>query len=207
MKFLKNILQVAATICVLALLALPARAQVGFDLWGPVRDVALTNGGSTLINATSGTYVTNQAILTRNFNGIAVADYFVCTNSGTNTFSILPQVSPDTTNWYSLSNYSLGVWLSATNTNNYYASASLITTNWYNLPGTPTSPTAYSSGFNTSYLTYAPFTNSGTISNTGSTQVGIAWSIADGYAYYRTIFYVTGTNSVGGTLHARLRGN
>jgi hypothetical protein len=190
------------TVAMLAMLALPARAQVGFDLWGPNRIIALTNQ-ITAVTANGST--TNNPVLTRMFDGTSVVFYWFGTNFGSNTFQVLPQTSADTTNWNSLSNYAIGYWTTVTNTNSY--NGTVISTNQYLLPGTPTSVTASSSGFSTPYLSYSPFTNSGVYSNNANAQIAIAYTVADQGAYFRTIYTTTGTNTYGGFWIGRVKGN
>ena len=188
----------------LALAAIPASAQLGFDIWGPIRDVSLSNATVAITaSGSSATLTTNNAILLRLFDGIAVVDYFIATNNGANVGYVIPQTSPDTTNWYNLSNYTTGVAASISTTNYYYTSNGIITTNVYQLPGYVTTVTASTSGWANPYVASAPFTNYGPLTNTG--QFAIAFKLGDQYPYFRTIFSTVGTNSYGGTLHARLK--
>ena len=152
------------------------------------------------------------------FIGSAFIDVWAVTNNGTNTVTVTPQTSQDTTNWTSLTNYAI----STTNTLTYYTNTAysgnvtgaLLATNMDVYPFTTTTPTASTAGFATPYPLPQPFTNTGYFTpvlngpganvTNGMTRIGIA-NVADLSHYFRLVITNSGTNEVLATFNARRR--
>ena len=203
MKFTKKLFAglwlFAAVLC-----AIPASAQVGFDTFTPVRLLPFTGAttAKTTNIFTAGTVVTNGPIDKSLFTGrstILIAAGSNITTTGTLTAQVYG--SPDTTNFYALTNYAV-----VTNTTSFIATNGIYTnltiTNTPYLPGTLTTPTAYSAGYATPYLAALPFTNGGAITlplNPDSiTQ--FAFPMIDQYRYLYIVWTpsaTSGTNLFG----------
>jgi hypothetical protein len=191
MKFLNKIK--LAAISLVALVTLPAAAQVGFDTYGQLRTLVLA--APTILNGGAATF-TNTPVDTHGFEGIAKVDIFSCTNSG-GALTALLYTSPDLTNWTALANYSLAQSATVIYTNTMYGNATNLTaTNTYNLPGAIVTPTVNTAGFASPYLDgSSPFTNSGAITLTSKKIYTIGYSIQDAARFVQIVWTPTGSSS------------
>ena len=211
-KIFAKLLAVAAVIG----LGASALAQGGFDFYALTKTVPLqvTNTGNGGVLAC----YTWPIDISGKFIGSAFIDVWAVTNNGTNTVTVTPQTSQDTTNWTSLTNYAI----STTNTLTYYTNTAysgnvtgaLLATNMDVYPFTTTTPTASTAGFATQYPLPQPFTNTGYFTpvlngpganvTNGMTRIGIA-NVADLSHYFRLVITNSGTNEVLATFNARRR--
>lgn len=193
MKFLNKIK--LAVIGAIALVALPAVAQVGFDTYGQLRTVILAPP-TILINGGLATSTTNPPVDTHGFEGIAKVDIMSCTNSG-GALTAQLFTSPDLTNWTALANYSLAQSATIAYTNTMYGNATNVqATNTYNLPGAIVTPTANTAGFATPYLdSSSPFTNSGALTVTTKKVYTIGYNIQDAARFVQIVWTPTGSSS------------
>lgn len=187
MKFLKlnlMLLAVASFVC-------QASAQI--DIFDSTRTLVL-DAQRSITNASS-SLVTNTIADTHGFIGTAKIDFLVLTNSAGGTLSVAIQGSADLTNWTSLTSVAYGINATVVYTNTFYGNiTNTIATNSYILPGTLTTPTAFSSGFASTYLLPAPFTNTASALNltpNGAYQVG--YSVEDAPRYLRLVYNTGGT--------------
>jgi hypothetical protein len=175
----------------LAAFGLCASANAQFDYFAAPRTIVLTYPSK--LTATD----SNSVIDIHGFEGVAKIDFICTTNNTTNAVTVQIMTSPDRTNWSALSSYALAVSNSIITTNNYYGTATPLATNVYLFAGTVTTPSAASSGFVTTYLNPAPFTNSGSITiNTGAAEIGFVPTDAQRYLQAVWTFAGTSTNSV-----------
>ena len=101
------------------------------------------------------------------FQGVVLVHLAGFTNSGAGTITGQLYSSPDWTNWTAVP-YATPTASTVITTNSYYA-ASLTGTNTYLLPGALTTPTAFTAGFETSYIAAPVYTNVGAVSIIGGT--------------------------------------
>ena len=227
MNMIKKIL-LAGSLAILSTVAChDAKAQgggLGSDLNGPNRIFLLSNTVVSVNFGAAGTW-TNQPMLTRYMDGIAVFSGFIYTNappgSGTNATYVGIQTSKDTTNWNSLTNYAVNAYVANTESNYYYGitgyttnttsgvtstnGIGLTSTNFFLLPSTNVTPNAVTSGFGTSYKSAIQYTNLNPYYTNTTEQFALAWSIRDQGPYVRVIFGGNGTNIFGGILYAHLQ--
>jgi hypothetical protein len=170
----------AAVVCAGLLLgAVSAKAQGSFDLYysnirtvqgnTPFLDTPATGGG------TAGN-LTNPPVDLRGAIGIATVDIPLLTNTtGGQVWTVLPQMSPDLTNW-STPLFALGTAYTAISTNLTYGTNTLATNNFI-LPVALTVPVPASAGFAypPGYLGGNPYTNTAavTMNMLGDTMLGI----------------------------------
>lgn len=134
----------------------PAKAsETPFDVFETPRTFTL--GVNNIAASTGSTGVTNTWVDLSKAVGVAKIDIGVITNSvnTSNVLSVNIQVSPDTTNIYTLTNFAL----ITTNTlvirtNSYWGAGAITNTNFVLVPGQSVTPTASSAGFATAYLSY-----------------------------------------------------
>lgn len=206
---MKNISKILAATAVVAsaFLAAPA-AHAQFDFWGQPRTVVAV--APTTLNFNSGASpLTNGYIDLHVFTGIGKLDLIGWTNQAGGTLTATLIHSDDTTNWYTVSNYSACVYTTFKYTNNLYGTQTPVGTNNFLLPGTWTTPTVATAGFASPYVAASPFTNSGAITfvasgNLGAMSVGIN---CEDLRRYLAVVWTTGgtvTNCViGADLTAR----
>lgn len=175
-----------------ALIALPAAAQNGFDLFSIPRTITII---PTTVTTAGITNVIDLAPLT----GIGKLDIVASTNAAsTSTVTLLS--STDNTNWFLFTNYAKAT----AYTVNYTNSGNLanIATNRYMLPGTTVTPTTSTSGFASSYLLPAAFTGTGGITVTNQPIV-LGVVIDNSPRYLAVGCAATATSTFGVTLTAR----
>jgi hypothetical protein len=192
-----------------------ALAQGGFDFYSLDKTIAFT---VTNTSAATACYTQPIAIAGR-FIGSAFIDVAVFTNYSTNTLTVVPQTSNDTTNWTTLTNYAISTNYSLSDTNTYYSggtTGALLATNLDVFPFQLITPTAATAGFAAAYSLPQPFTNSGVftpianglgvsgVETNGITRIGIQ-NVADLSHYFRLVITNTGTNEFMATFHGRRR--
>jgi hypothetical protein len=185
MKFNKILLAVAA---VAACIATSAQAQIGFDTFAVSRTYVLAAPQNI---GPASNLVTNGPIDKVKLSGTGKIDFLTVTNTGTTggTLTATLYTSVDQTNLVALANYAL-ITAPTTDsiTNYYYGGPNLTCNNSVLLPGTVTSPTAWSAGFNTPYLAPSLFTNSGAITLTGNKTVQVGIRITDTPRYIYVVY-------------------
>ena len=213
MKFSK-ILAVAVAVGAALLSPPTASAQLGFDAFAamdtvilqPPAQVTVTNSSAAL-NGYSNAVPVDCFVLT----GVAAIDLTWTTNAGfgaaMGNMKATILTSPDTTNWYSLSNYCLATPYSFTYTNASFGNASNLTASTlYNLPGQPTTPYPPSAGQATPYLAENSWTSTGAIVVTNNTTQTVGVRMVDQNRYFEVLWTpvnATGTNgTVSATIHA-----
>lgn len=227
MKLAKSVLKLILVAVAAVGLCRSAKAQFGFDLYGPNMTILSTNTGAAYSSGPSGLNTqnfTNAPILMRIFTGIGVLQGFFSTNataavqSGTNTASLALYGSKDTTNWTVYTNVAIATQLSISNNNYYYGTSAyttntvsgvtitngigLLTTNWYDLPSTNLTPSASSQGWATTYLGAIGYTNGGSNVLTAG-YFTWAWLIDDQAPYLRVVWSSGGTNVLTANILAR----
>jgi len=177
----------------LALGAIAASAQSGFDMFGVPRTAVLST--PQVITVSSAAYVTNGPIDTHGFLGTAKVDIFSVTNgSGAGTMTAQLYTSSDTTNLTALSTYALATSTTVTYTNaGLGAGTNISASTTYLLPGVLTTPTAATAGWATPYLATPQFTNAGAITITGKGIYSIGYNIADANRYLYIVYAPGGT--------------
>lgn len=181
MKFITKILAVLA----LALIAFNASAQ--FNYFEDPRILVLTY--PTNLTASSSNYV----IDTHGFEGVGTVTIIGTTNVSVNAMTAQLFSSPDRTNWTAVT-YALATSNSVLTTNVYYGSGTPLATNITMRAGTKTTPTASTSGFATSYILPAPYTNVGTVTISGQVQV-LGFSVPDAGRYLQVSYVIAGTST------------
>lgn len=211
MKNLKLNLRLATLLAaivslVLTLLPQPARAQGSFDAFSAMRTLIVQQPTNILYQAAV-FGATNAAVDIRLMTGTVKLDISAATNvPGTLTGGV--QVSTDNTNWTALQNYAIANPTKINYTNLYYGTNTMIVTNTWNLDGTNTTPTAATSGFASTYIIPAPFTNTAATFTLAAPNgvTTIAFRADDQPRYLRCYWNVggTGTNvTVSATLTGR----
>ncbi len=198
MKFTQKIL------AAIAVLALATSAYAQSDTFGQPRSIVLCAPTVLIGSAATGT-VTNGAIDTHGFDGIATIDVILVTNlMGTLTAQF--EGSIDQTNWAALSNYAMATSATIIITNGYYGSTNLTATNIFLYPGVVTAPTASTAGFATSFLNPALFTNSAALSVGSVGYVKIGYNVSDAPRYLHVIWTAKGTALTNVTVGALFTG-
>jgi hypothetical protein len=207
MKHLKFSLLFTA---VLAMIALPALAQRGNDLFYPTRTLTL----APPTQQAGATSVTNLPTDIRMYDGIVAVTIMSYTNGGGTFTATLEQSSTtNITGWGALSGYSIAVPTTIIYTNNVMVSGgstNMLGTNYWLLPGTPTTPTASTAGFATSYLLSQEMTNTGAITLPAGGATLIGFNAGDQKRYVHIIFTSTGaatTNFCGAVLSGYTHGS
>lgn len=189
-----NTLKKIAVGASLMLAACASFAQRGIDIFEATRTIDVAPA-QNLIGWNSG-IVTNQPALIIGAVGAAKLDIIAETNVGTagGTMTVTPQVSSDTTNWATLTNYALiTAPTSVISTNNYYGSPGIQSTNFVMIPGVQTTPNAATAGFSTPYLAElgggtAAYTNGGAITLTAGVHEEVGFLIQEQPRYWRLIY-------------------
>lgn len=195
-------------LAIAALLAVCHTARAQYDTFGDVRTVIIAQPtnvwgtGAATLNTGGANYTNRHTDLTP-FEGIVRVDIAVLTNT-VGTFTLLLQNSSDQTAWSTFTNYAIGNPTQFILTNVYYGS-NLTCTNIWLLPGTNTTVTAATAGFQGNYLTAAPFTNSGTLT-VGNLPLTIGFRRDDAPRYFRFILQSTGGASTNASVQATLTG-
>ena len=209
MKFLKNILTVAALLTVTC----TAFAQRGFDTYSIPRWLTLAPP-TTIAAVQAGSTTTNSWVDIKGLDGVAAINVFCSTNVGNTTFTVAVQASNDQTNLAWLASASIATPATIIYTNTYYggtnaSGAWLNASDVFNLAGAITTPTASIAGWATPYLNAAanPFTN--TLSSVTLVQAGyttIGFNAGDAPRYLRLIVIPTGA-ATNGVVGAQICGN
>jgi hypothetical protein len=184
-KYLIVMLSVAA-VCIST-----ARAQN--DIFNTVRTA---NIGSVSAIGIGGLPATNGPVDILGYNGRGVVLLTTFTNGigGGNLYAAV-ETSPDTTNWTQLANYAVITSpTSISYTNTGYAGANLVVADNFLLPGTITTPTAYSAGFNTPDLATLMFTNTGTVNVSKNGNYAIGINLTDSARYIHVVWTGSATN-------------
>ena len=200
---MKNLTQwILGLVAAVALMAAPCNAQ---QLFSSQRSIVLA-APQIITAATTATAfaVTNGPIDIGGFVGEAFIDINSFTNAGGVMTATIDTSNNSTnaTSWTALSSFAVIPSTTSYSYTNYtdpgFAS-NVYATNPYLLPGTITTPTAYSAGFQTPYLAPLQWTNTTpvTITTKGVYRLGIR--AVDQKRYLRIIFTPTGasTNWVG----------
>lgn len=194
MKFKNFIL--AAGLLIAA--ALPAHAQTGFNYFAEPRIINLTPS----TNMTAGTS-SNFWVDIHGMAGTCIILISGTTNGATTAFNVQFYTSSDRTNTLPLANYAIATMTPVVYTN-INLNVSQTATNNVFYPGVKTTPNASQSGFATSYVAPAGFTNTGAINVFTSTQV-IGFSLPDNARYLQAVWTSTGaaTNTMSAVLIGR----
>lgn len=180
---MKKFLNIALT--GLALLGLVSTASAQADLFTQTRTVVLAAPNTLSTIGTSLT--TNGPIDVRGFDSKVLINVFSVTNAGNATITATFQTSDDTTNWVAIPNYAKAI-PTTVSTTNYWGGYSNAVSQTALVPGVWTTPTAYSSGFATAYLTPASYTNSGAVDVAGKLYTQISYPVESGRQYLRVIW-------------------
>ena len=206
---MKSKLSILFTIAMLAI-AFTASAQRGLDTFYPTR--TLTLAPPTL--QSGATSVTNLPTDIRIFDGICAVTIMSYTNGGgTFTATLEQSSSTNVSTWSAISASALGVPTTIIYTNNVLVSGgstNMVGTNYWLLPGTPTTPTASTAGFATSYLANSEMTNTGAITLPAGGVALVGCNVGDQKRYIHIIFTSTGaatTNFCGATLSGFTHGS
>jgi prepilin-type N-terminal cleavage/methylation domain-containing protein len=192
---LVEMLIIMAIIGLFAALAIPARAQNGFDMFLTPR-VAIVENVRQLDN--SAATFASLTCDTHGYEGIAAVVITSITNgAASSVLTVTPQTSPDQVTWSTLTNFAVAKSATVIYTNLYYGTNGLTATNTYLLAGTITSPTAATAGFATPYLdpTSTPFTNVAAITISAKGTYLIGYNLNDAPRYFRVLWTPTGTSS------------
>jgi len=158
MKFSKLTVGIVATV---VMLAGTVSGQIA-DFYRVPREVILA-APATLSTVGTAT-VTNGAIDTAMFSGIARIQIFALTNAAGVAQTALLEQSDDSTNWSTFPNYALATTTSLSFTNSQLGGGTnTIITQSFLFPGSIVTPTANTSGWATPYINYGQFTNTGAL--------------------------------------------
>jgi len=200
MKFPKIILSLVAVIG----LAVSAQAQLGFDQFTVPRVVEFdTNNGAAIATANAAAAWSNAPVDIRPFIGgtsraaVLVNSGTYAATTGTLTFQVFG--SPDTTNWYAISNFaviSTPTKFITTNANpaiRYGTNASA--TNYTMFPfGAITYPTGATAGFTTPYAPNLSYTSNSAVSCTVPGWYEIGFNLPAQYSYLNVYFLPSTTS-------------
>jgi hypothetical protein len=198
MKFIK-IVTVALAVASFAFTA-PAQGGRSLDLYGASRTVILAAPQNI---GPSASFVTNGPIDIRMFDGVSTITFFCETNTGTAAGTLTASVYT-TSNVYATNLTALTYALSANST---FVYTNIANTNWtasstYILPGSVTTPTAATAGWQTPYFTPAQFTNTAAVTVSGANFYQIGTSVGDAGRYLYIIWTPGGsaTNFTAGAI-------
>jgi hypothetical protein len=185
MKFNKFLLVLAALS-----ITVPAFAQ--FDTYNSQRSIVMT--APTVLTAAAST-VTNGPVDINAYVGVGYIDITTCTNAGGALTATIEQSSNPTNGWTAFNNFALINATTSVTYTNLTIDTNATASNSYLLPGTVTTPTAWSAGFNTSYLAPLPFTNTGAITVTARGVYRVGFKPQDTLRYLHIIWTPTGSSS------------
>ncbi len=180
MKFNKFMLVLAAVGIVAC--ATAVRAQ---DVYQTTRSVVLATPAT--LNTIGTATTTNNAIDVRAFTGKLLVNIFAVTNAGNATITATLETSDDKTNWVAIPNYAKAAATSVSSTN-YWSGYSNVVVNTVLEPGSIVTPTAYSAGWSTPYMTPAQYTNSGAINVAANANALVAYPVEDGRQYLHVVW-------------------
>jgi hypothetical protein len=182
-----------AVLAVASLFCLKAQAQ--FDAYAGFTTLVVDAPRNLAVAAAGINSTTNMPVDIHGFDGIAKIDFSCFSNNVATTVLVAIQTSPDQTNWTSLANVSYAVPQSLI-LSNYMYGGILTDTNVFNRAGTVTSPTAATSGWATSYLVPAPFTNTASALDVSHNSiVTVGFNISDAGRYLRLVYTPSGTTT------------
>ena len=185
-------------------LAIPARAQLGWDLFGAPRAINFI----PMQNIVAGSSLITNTVDLVNLNGTAALFLMSNTNGASGgTLTATLYSSYDKTNFTAVSTYALATATTIVTTNRYYGGTNLTSSSSYLMPGVWTTPTASTSGWATPYLAPALFTNSAAVTLSTPTTVLIGLQTSDIGRYLHIVYTVGGsvTNyTVGGLIHGSI---
>ena len=209
-KVFAKILCAIAAICLCA----TAHAQGEFDHYALDKTVFFQINSNITVNAGITSNNTYAVDIGGRFIGSGFIDIIVTTNWGTNTVSVTPLTSPDTTNLTALANFAISTNYTLTYTNvTAFPNSTLLATNSDSFPFINTTPTAYTAGFATPYGLPEPFTNTAPVSPlilngpnglTNYTRIGIQ-NMYDLPRYLYLGVRASGTNVIVATINGRRR--
>lgn len=198
--------EVVLLVALMLALAMPARAQNGFNIFEEPRTLVLQT--PTILTVADAPRTTMPFDLS-DFDGIGTV-YIVCmTNNPTGTLTVaLEDSTLGTNNFAAISNCAYASSTTFIGSNTFLTN--LKSSNTYMMPGTIVTPTASTAGFSTPYLLGAPFTNTvSALSLTASPGVfAIGFNVPSVRRYLRMTFTTGGTATnitVSAVLVARTR--
>ena len=188
MKTFKSILALAMLIA----LALPAVAQRSWDTFAAPASVVLAPPAQQA-GATS---VTNLPTDIKMFDGTSAIYILSVTNGGGTFTATVEQNSTTNIAGWSALTYALATPTTIIYTNTYNGNATnQVGTNYYLLPGVFTTPTAATSGWASTYLLPAQFTNTSAITLPAGGATMIGFNAGDSKRYIHIVFTSTGAGT------------